>query len=178
MTSTLHSFNKREVEDLLSRLVIKVDTREQKNGHITSFFDRRNMKWESMKVEAGDYSAYIPAAPESGIFRDIHLNAAVERKNSLDELAQSVKERSRFEHELSRARRQNTRMIILVEDGSYPDLIRGNYRSDYTSKSLTGSLFAFESRYETPINYVSKEDAGHYIFHWLYYQAREALKSC
>lgn len=178
MTSTLHSFNKNEIEDLMSRLVIKVDTREQKNSHITSFFDRRKTKWESMKVDAGDYSAYIPADPESGITRDIHLNATIERKNSLDELAQSVKERSRFEHELSRARRQNTRMIILVENGSYSDLIRGKYRSDYNPKSLTGSLLAFESRYETPIHYVAKEDAGHYILHWLYYQVREALKSC
>lgn len=178
MTSTLYSFNKRKVQDLMSRLVIKVDTREQKNVHITSFFDRCNIKWESTKVEAGDYSAYIPSDPESGIPSDIHLNAAVERKNSLDELAQSVKERSRFEHELSRAQRRNTRMIILVEGGNYSDLIKGKYRSEYTPKALTGSLFAFESRYDTPINYVSKEDAGHYIFNWLYYQAREALNSC
>ncbi|WP_313635723.1 ERCC4 domain-containing protein [Exiguobacterium sp.] len=178
MTSTLHAFKKSEVDDLMSRLVIKVDTREQKNEHIISFFDKRNIKWTRMKVDAGDYSAYIPASPESGIFRDIHLNASIERKNSLDELAQSVKDRSRFEQELFRARKKNTRLTILVEGGSYEHLIRGKYRSEYTAKALAGSLFAFESRYETPVNYASKEDAGHYIFNWLYYQAREALNSC
>ena len=44
----------------------------------------------------------------------MYLNAAIERKNGVDELVQSIKDRSRFENELIRASRHP--FTLLVED--------------------------------------------------------------
>lgn len=177
MTTAIQTLRKKDIDFLLKQIVIKVDTREQENKHITDFFNGRGIKWESTKLEAGDYSAFIPPAPEIHFYREFHLNAAIERKNSLDELAQTVKERARFEHELFRAKDKGTRFKIVVEDGDYSELIRGKYRSEYAPKALTASLMAFEARYNVPLLHVAKADAGHYIYNWLLYQFREALLS-
>lgn len=174
MSALVQTLDAKEVDLLLKMMIIKIDTREQKNEHIVEFLDSRGIAWQSCKLDAGDYGAYIPAT-EGVTERPLHLNAAIERKNSLDELAQTVKERNRFENELSRAKRRDTRLIIMVEDGSYSGMIRKQYRSEYAAKALTGSLMAFEARYNVPVQHVAKADAGHYMYYWLYYQFREAL---
>lgn len=176
MGSLVQTLDAKEVDLLLKMMIIKIDTREQKNEHIVEFLDNRGIAWQSCKLDAGDYGAFIPAT-EGITDRPLHLNAVIERKNSLDELAQTVKERNRFENELSRAKRRDTRFIIMVEDGSYSGMIRKQYRSEYTAKALTGSLMAFEARYNVSIQHVAKADAGHYMYYWLYYQFREALLS-
>lgn len=176
MGSLVQTLDAKEVDLLLKMMIIKIDTREQKNEHIVEFLDSRDIAWQSCKLDAGDYGAFIPAT-ESITDRPLHLNAVIERKNSLDELAQTVKERNRFENELSRAQRRDTRFIIMVEDGSYSGMIRKQYRSEYAAKALTGSLMAFEARYNVSIQHVAKADAGHYMYYWLYYQFREALLS-
>ncbi|KGI83846.1 hypothetical protein JY98_15450 [Exiguobacterium mexicanum] len=176
MGSLVQTLDAKEVDLLLKMMIIKIDTREQKNEHIVEFLDSRGIAWQSCKLDAGDYGAFIPAT-EGITDRPLHLNAVIERKNSLDELAQTVKERNRFENELSRAKRRDTRFIIMVEDGSYSGMIRKQYRSEYAAKALTGSLMAFEARYNVSIQHVAKADAGHYMYYWLYYQFREALLS-
>lgn len=176
MGALVQTLDAKEVDLLLKMMMIKIDTREQKNEHIVEFLDSRGITWQSCKLDAGDYGAFIPAT-EGITDRPLHLNAVIERKNSLDELAQTVKERNRFENELTRAKRRDTRLIIMVEDGSYSGMIRKQYRSEYAAKALTGSLMAFEARYNVSIQHVAKADAGHYMYYWLYYQFREALRS-
>lgn len=176
MGALVQTLDSKEVDLLLKMMIVKIDTREQKNEHIVEFLDSRGIAWQSCKLDAGDYGAFIPAT-EGITDRPLHLNAVIERKNSLDELAQTVKERNRFENELSRAKRRDTRFIIMVEDGSYSGMIRKQYRSEYAAKALTGSLMAFEARYNVSIQHVAKADAGHYMYYWLYYQFREALLS-
>lgn len=155
--------------------MVLIDTREQQNGHIIKYFDSKKINYESTKLDYGDYGAYIPKNDDYGITRDMFVNVFIERKNSIDELASTIKERTRFENELIRSHESN--FLLLVEDSNgYENIVHGNYRSMYQPKALIASLKAFESRYNFNTSFVSKTLAGNFIYHHLYYHVREVLK--
>jgi len=174
--TTLHyQYTEKELKTLLSSMVILIDTREQQNDHVLSYLEKKKIRIMSKKVDTGDYSAIIPKNEELGIMRDVYIPAAIERKNSIDELAASIKDRSRFENELIRS--QNVRFSIMVEDpNGYENIITGNYQSQYEPKSLLASLKSFEARYNFAAVFIPKKAAGNYIYHHLYYNARNILK--
>ena len=65
----------------------------------------------------------------------------------------------------------------MVEDGNgYERMIRGQYRSSYNAKSLLASLKTFESRYSFNTVFVNEKASGNFIYHTMYYQARELFK--
>ena len=102
---TKYRYTDTEIKELLQTIVIIVDTREQANEHILNYFDSKNVQHISRKLEYGDYSAYLPRNEKYGIMRDIHFDMSIERKNSVDELASTIKERTRFENELIRSQK-------------------------------------------------------------------------
>lgn len=157
-------------------MVILTDTREQKNKHITDYFDSMKITHMSRALKTGDYSAFIPRNDELGITRDIHLLASIERKNSIDELAQSIGDRSRFENELIRASRSHFIMIVEDKDG-YENLLNHNYRSQYSPKALLGSIKAFEVRYGFTTVFLDKKFTGNYINYHLRGLVGEYLKN-
>ncbi|WP_233531911.1 ERCC4 domain-containing protein [Paenibacillus alkalitolerans] len=159
----------------MSTLTILVDTREQANDHITAYLDKKKVAYESVKLDVGDYSAKIPANPELGIVRDLYLPAAIERKNSVDELAQTIKTESRWEHELVRSKELD--FFTVVVEGSYVDLVNGNYRSQYNSKALQARIKSYEARFRFTTVFVPKELSAHYIHTELYYRARHELRN-
>jgi ERCC4-type nuclease len=175
-TFQLHyRFSDKELKLLLSSLVILVDTREQRNEHVLEYFDSKQISYKSMKLEVGDYSVMLPMHKELGINRDVFFPVSIERKNSVDELVQTIKDRSRFEKELIRS--QKLRFTLLVEDpNGYENIIRGKYRSQYTPKSFLGTLKAFETRYGFSTVFIPKGAAGNYLYHEFYYFVRNFLK--
>jgi hypothetical protein len=109
---------------------------------------------------------------ELGIQRDIYLTAAIERKNSVDELAATIKERIGFENELIRA--QNSPFVLMVEDSEgYERIVMGAYRSQYKANTLLGS---FETRYGFQTIFISPRTAGNYLYYHFYYLFRNMLK--
>jgi ERCC4-type nuclease len=175
ITSIKNSFTDKEIKELLSGLVILVDTREQRNSHILKYFDSHKIPHKKRKLDYGDYSAYLPKNEELGIQRDIYLTAAIERKNSVDELAATIKDRTRFENELIRA--QNSPFVLLVEDSEgYEKIVRGTYRSQYKAKALLGSLKSFETRYSFQTVFISPKTVGNYLYYHFYYLFRNMLK--
>src|SRR5699024_1304206 len=125
-----YRFSDKELKEMLTTIVVLVDTREQVNSHIVNYFEDKHINYKIKKLSHGDYGAYIPASAEHGITRDIYFNVYIERKNSINELASTIKDRSRFENELIRA--QSSNFIMLVEDHQgYENLIKGNYKSQY-----------------------------------------------
>ena len=171
-----YHFNDREIKTLLSSMVVLVDTREQENAHILSYFDQKHVQYEEKSLSTADYSAFLPANKEFGVLRPIYFTDSVliERKNSLDELASNLTiGRTRFESELLRAKGAN--IALMVENASYGDLVRGNYRSKYEAKSFVATLATFSARYGLDVNFVEKELAGNWIYHRLYYAVREEL---
>ncbi|MGG6446711.1 ERCC4 domain-containing protein [Pseudobacillus badius] len=170
-----YSYTDKELKELLSSMVMLIDTREQQNGHILNYFDSQKIRYEKKKLDYGDYSAYLPANEALGIPRDMYLAAAIERKNSVDELAATIKERTRFENELIRA--QQSPFVLMIEDANgYERIIRGAYRSQYNAKALLASLKSFETRYGFQTVFLAPQTAGNYLFHHFYYMLRNALK--
>ena len=169
-------FSDKEIKTLLGSMVVLVDTREQENAHILDYFDKKNVKYEKKALSEADYSCYLPKNEELGVNRHIFFDNSVlvERKASLDELASNLTiGRTRFESELLRAKGAN--IALMIENASYGDLVRGNYRSKYEPKSFVATLATFSARYGLDVNFVEKELAGNWIYHRLYYAVREEL---
>lgn len=168
-------YKDKEIAELLKTITILVDTREQKNQHIIDYFESKKIPYESLKVDAGDYSVKLPQNIELGIPRDIYFPVAIERKNSVDELVQTIKERSRFENELIRSRK--LQFLLMVEDpNGYENMLYGNYQSQYEPKAFLGSLKSFETRYEFSTVFIPSKVSGNYIYHHFYYFVRNFLK--
>lgn len=121
----MYSYTDKEIKTLLDSITILIDTREQQNQHITSYLDTKNIPYQNKKLDYGDYSCFLPRNAELGIMRDMYFPLSIERKNSVCELAATIKDRTRFENELIRSHRSN--FLLLVEDAAgYENIIRGN----------------------------------------------------
>lgn len=179
-----NKFTDTEIKVLLKNLVIIIDTREQVNNHITKYFEsnNRNIKHISKKLDFGDYSVKIESNKETkGIIgeRDIYFDdeICIERKNSVDELSQSIKDRDRFSNEFDRLSRKNCRVVMMIEDvNGLQNIVKGNYRSQYQPKAFYASLKTFEYRYGFTTSFVDKNYIGMEIYNTLKYYVREKLK--
>ncbi len=170
-----YRFTDKELKEVLDSLTIIVDTREQVNTHVLDYFRKRDIQFKFQAMKTGDYSAMIPKNEELGITRDLYLAAAVERKNGVDELVSSIKDRTRFENELIRS--QKIPFVMIVEDHEgYQKILNGNYRSKYNPQALLGSLKTFEARYNFSTVFISPNTTGNYVYHTLLYHSREFLK--
>lgn len=171
-----YKFTDKELKMLLQSMVIIVDSREQKNLHITSWFDSKNIPYKVMKLEFGDYSFYIPSNPELGINRDLYFTdkIAVERKAHLEELSGNFTvDRSRLENEFIRG---NGNVKLLIERASYEDIIAHNYKTEYNPLSFIASLHSFSDRYNIPVTFMKDNKlSAQFIFYTFYYYLRNYL---
>ncbi|MGQ0418809.1 ERCC4 domain-containing protein [Bacillus sp. HC-Mk] len=175
MQAIHYRYSESELKAILSTLEIIVDTREQKNQHVLDYFHKKKVSLKIRGMKTCDYSAMIPKNLEMGLTRDIYLTAGVERKNGVDELVESIKDRTRFENELIRASKYP--FVLIVEDlEGYQKILNGTYRSKYEPKSLLGSLKTFEVRYGFSTVFIDPITTGNYIYHHFLYMARELLK--
>ena len=160
-------------------MIILVDTREKtgKNDHILSYFDSKNISWEKRKLDYGDYSVAIPANPDLGILRDLYFDRdiVIERKASLDEFAGNVtKERDRIKKELTLA---PANKVLIIENGSYADMVNGAYRSEYAPKSYYGTFHSFWHEFNIPIIFMpDPKYTGMFIRGYFQYYLRGIIK--
>lgn len=180
-----YKFSDTEVKKLLKEnFMILYDTREQQNQHILDYLDKKKVPYKKQKLDEGDYTAIIKAREDMGISRDLYFNIAIERKNSVDELAGNLGEKRddyrddiRLERELKRARQKGTMIYLIVEDkNGMENIENGNYRSQYSPKAFEGKLASIEINYLKGIRFISKADAGREILKILWYSVMEALK--
>lgn len=164
---------------LLKSMTILVDTREKenKNDHILGYFDSKKVPWKKQKLDYGDYSFMIPADEELGIPRDLYFDKdiIVERKASLDEFAGNLtKERDRIKKELALAPENK---VLVIENGSYIDMVHGNYRSDYNAKSYYGSYHSLWHEFNIPIMFMpDPRYTGMFIRGYFQYYLRNIIK--
>ncbi len=170
-----YRFTEKEQQIILNSLQMIVDTREKRNEHILDYFHERGIPFQQKTMKTGDYGAMIPKNPELGFVRDVYLAALIERKNGVDELVESIKDRNRFEQELLRSKPYPFVLLVEEADG-YEKIVSGQYRSQYNPKALLGSLKTFEARYHFSTVFLPKHTMGNYIYHHLLYFAREFLK--
>ena len=172
----LHHYTEKEQKQLLKSLVILRDSREQENSHLTSYFDRKGIVHEEFKLDFGDYSVKLPASPDLGISRDLYFNGeiVIERKAHLEEISSNLAGgRERFKDEFIRA--GSCRKILLIERGSWDDILAGNYKTDLSPASFYASLLSFQQRYSLQIAFVSKANSGAFIHGALYYYIRQLV---
>ncbi|MFW2500439.1 ERCC4 domain-containing protein [Clostridium diolis] len=176
-------FSDSEIKKLLKEnFMILYDTREQVNDHILSWFDTKKIPYKRQVINEGDYTAIITARPDMGIARDLYFKVGVERKNSVDELAGNLAEKTdtrddmRLERELIRAKMKGIKMFLVIEDpNGLNNIINGNYRSQYKAKAFVGKLSSLQDKYIQNTVFTSNLDTGYHIFRILYYAVRNFL---
>jgi ERCC4-type nuclease len=172
-----YHYSDKELKALLSSMTVIIDTREQQNSHIVDYLDKHKVAHISKKLDYGDYSCMIPFNQELGIMRDTYFTdgIAVERKACLDELANNLTtDRVRFESELIRS--HGCKLLLMIENAGYDDIVSHHYQSQYDPKSYVATLQTYTARYGLNINYVPAACAGNFIYYTLFYHCREFLK--
>lgn len=147
-------------------MTVIVDTREQKNDHIIEYLNAKKIPYVKRALEYGDYSCEIEVNPDhyhpNSILNpksvSLEKYVVLERKNSIDEIAQCLRgdkeassDANRFERELIRSKADGCKMILLLEKFSYDRVLmgseRGNYRSQMQPQVIVARLNTFIARY-------------------------------
>ena len=165
-----YKYTDKEIKKITDSIVILVDTNEQENSHITSFFDKKKIPYRNMKISYGDYSCMIPKGTIDQFTSDIYFDRdfAIERKNGIDELAGNLKQdAARLKKELAHLNMYEIKYLIYIEDLNFETNLRtGNYRSEYDPFTLMQRLYKMvECEYNTAIIPVDKSIMGSKIYY-------------
>ena len=163
-----YKYTDKEMQKILNSIVILVDTKEQSNAHITEFFDKKKIPYKRMNLNYGDYSCMIPKGTMDCFTQDIYFDRdfAIERKNSIDELAGNLKaDAARLKKELAHFNMHEIKYFIYVEDINFEENLRtGNFRSQYDPYTLMRRLYCLEAEYNTVIVPVDAKIMGSKIY--------------
>lgn len=173
----LYKYTDKEKEELIKSITILVDTREKQNSHITEWFDKKKIPYKKKALDYGDYSFMIPANDKLSIPRDIYFDKKIiiEKKSNLEEISGNLTtSRDRLEKEFSLAPKTK---VLLIENGSFSDIVDGNYNTKYNKKSFIASLFTFWFRYNIPIFFMpNKEYSGLFMLMYFQYYLKNYLR--
>ena len=118
------------------------DSREKKNEHIKSYFDRNGIEYEVRKLDVGDYMI------------DGNDTISIDRKASIDELASNLlnrEDKSRFMREVRRAKESGLHLVVLIESNKYHQIADlASWKSKYSGISGRSLMDAI---YKTHISY-------------------------
>lgn len=174
-----YKYTESEEKELLSSIVILVDTREKKNDHIIAYFDKYDIPYKKKALKQGDYSFFLPKNDALSIVRDTYFDSEIiiERKANLNELSNNLSnDRSRFEEEFSIAKAH--KKYLLIENANYSDVVQGNYDTQYNKKSFLASLHSFNHKYDLEIVFIPDHNyTPIYIYGTMQYYLRNQLKS-
>lgn len=168
-----------EESQMLESMKIFIDSREQLTDRAKRRYESFGVPYERKKLEYGDYT-YTALKPDgTWIYSEkdkIYPHLSIERKMGLDELAMCfTHDRNRFEREFERAKEHNAKIILLVEDATWENLLNGRYRSKFNPKAFAASICAYISRYEISLIFCKAESTGRIIHDLLYYDLREQI---
>lgn len=171
-----YRYTDKELQILLKSLTVIIDSREQNAVHIEKWFSEKKIQYVTQKIEFGDYSFFLPATPELGIVRDLYFTdkISIERKGDLVELSGNfTNDRLRIESEFIR---KKCKMLLLIEDAEYTDIIKHNYRTEYKPESFLATLHSFSERYDIPFYFMKdKKCSGQFIYYTFFYWLRNFL---
>lgn len=173
-----YKYTDTEEKELLSSIVILVDTREKVNSHIIEYFDKHGIPYKKKALQQGDYSFFLPKSDKLSIPRDTYFDHEifVERKANLEELSRNLSEgRSDFEEELAVARAGTK--YLLIENANYKDIVLGNYNSQYSKKSFLGSLHSFNHKYDMQVVFMPDNAySAAFIYGTMWYYLRNKIR--
>lgn len=170
-------FTQKEQDELLKSMTIVCDTREQKNDHVTKYFDSKKIPWIKEKLPFADYSFKIPLNEKLGIIRDLYFynDIVIERKANLEELSNNyTAERTRIKNEFANAPHKK---VLLIENSSYEMLVEGMYNTKYNPKAFWASTMSMWNKYDVPIMFIKDNKySGQFIYGYLYYYLYNLIK--
>lgn len=174
-----------EIEKCLKSMKILIDTREK----ITEEYKRRledmNCLYEQRKLEYGDYSC--AATLPDGEVLDLSGKVVIERKQNLDEIIQNFLDKqskqeengiitNRFQRELERAKQENCKVYLLIENATWENIFNGKYRSKIHPNAFVAFLLSYTIRYNLKILFCKEETTGKLIKSILYREMKEYLE--
>ena len=163
-----------EIDGALDTLTVIVDTREQDTPLFRKRMRQVGFPIRRKKLNFGDYSCSIMAGDAE---IDLSASFAIERKMSLDELAQCyTRGRKRFEREFERCKAAGGKMYLLVEGASWEGAYNGLYRTQMHPHSLIASMTAWLARYNCQILMCKAETTPNLIHDICYREAKEHLE--
>lgn len=199
-----YKFSEKEIRELLKKIVIIVDTRENANSHIIDWFTNNKVPFKIQKLDAGDYSCYLPAGSFKGHQRDIYFtnDIVIERKNSIDEIAMNLKDNktninqlnndivkafgerylekvlktdyNRLKYEFTNLNKNDVKFYIFLEDHLYDKHIRNN---DYRSAYEPATLYRRIKGLEAEFNTVIRPIAKEFIAAEIYSTLRMNVRN-
>lgn len=159
------------ISDILQDIVVIVDSREQKNDHITRFFKDNGIKYEVCKLDTADYSFKLPSFPELGY----DLKVLIEKKNSLDEIAGNfTNDRARFAREFERVVDEHVHLVI--ENATWKKIANKSWRSAFGSSAMSASLLTYTIRYNLKLWFTPADECPCLIYNIIRYELLEQLK--
>lgn len=154
-------------------IIIRIDTQEKKISHITSFFKKNNINYTFEKLKYADYAI---------LYKNIlYTDLLIERKTNLEELSNNfcnrskIKNRDRFKKEFEKAKENNSKLLLMIEDDNLYNLITGRYNTNFKAISYVASILSWRNRYNFNLDFVTKETTGYWIYINLYYSLRNTL---
>lgn len=163
-----------DIENCLQSIVILVDTREQPSERAQKRYKAFERPYRRQKLDYGDYSAEF-VLPDG---RTVAVNAAIERKMSLEELSSCLTaERERFRKEFERAKEAGASMYLLVENATWENLINGKYKTKFNKNAFLGSIVAWIARYDIKPIFCKAETSGRLIREILYREMKKRLEA-
>ena len=135
--------------------MIICDTRERKNEHILSFFEREGIEYRIQKLDTGDYML------------EGSQGRTIDRKRNLGELCSNLfsNDRGRFWREIRRSKEERIQMIVLIEHGgsikSLDDVRhwKGKY-TRVTGTALYNEICRVSIAYDVIFKFCSKKQTG------------------
>lgn len=166
----------KDMKKVLENIIILVDSRERNFSHIKMYFKQNKIPYEIKKLDFGDYSFKISKMESLDIEeQSFEKEIAIERKNSLSEISGNfTRGRDRFKREFKRG---GMSIRLMIENDSYGDIKKHNYKSQINPNSLVASLHSFQEEFNSPFIFINKDSSGEYIYKTFYYYLRNKLKN-
>ena len=86
-----------------------------------------------------------------------------------------TKDRERFEKEFQRAKANNARIFLLIENATWENLLNGKYRSRFNQTAFLASLSAWIIRYGLQLIFCKEETSGRLIKEFLFRDLKERI---
>lgn len=108
-----------EKKIFMKKATVLIDTREQKNEHITEVLTNLGIMYEKRKLDYGDYSFMIDG-------KDFSHSCVIERKANVDELYGNITtDRERIEKEFDTISKNANQCTLLIENCSGWEHLKG-----------------------------------------------------
>ena len=163
-----------QVKKALDSFEILIDTREQATDKLANRIKDFGCGYSRATLDYGDYTFNVTYYD---ISERIKPKVIIERKLNLDELAMCLsRERNRFLKEFDRAKENGASIYLLIENGSWDDIISDKYRSWMDTRTYMGNLTMLQARYDIKVVFVNDYNSGIVIKNILYHEAAEMIR--